>query len=48
MDENSSFQCFCGETVGVREELVEHNISAHEMVEDESRRAVDEKYPRMA
>lgn len=39
------YECFCGDTAGSREELIEHNVSAHGWNEGRSRRAVLEKYP---
>lgn len=39
------YQCFCGDSFQDRDELIQHNVASHEMSEDDSRRAVDEKYP---
>jgi hypothetical protein len=41
----ADFQCFCGESFGTRDLLVEHNVDVHGMQRDESQRAVDQKYP---
>lgn len=45
MDDTRSFECFCGDRFDSRDELIAHNVSQHEMGEDESRRKVLEKYP---
>jgi hypothetical protein len=39
------YQCFCGDSFGSRDELIEHNVDEHGMSRDESRRKVWEKYP---
>lgn len=44
----AEFQCFCGDAFESRDDLIQHNVSGHDMSEDESRRAVDEKYPMAA
>ena len=44
MDENS-FECFCGDTFGSLDDLIQHNVNEHDMSPDESRRKVMEKYP---
>lgn len=46
--ESSSFECFCGQQFDGREDLVQHNVENHDMNEQASREAVDEKYPRAA
>lgn len=42
------YECFCGEGFDARDDLVAHNVDVHDMNEEASRRAVDEKYPRAA
>ena len=41
----NDFECFCGDTFGSREELIQHNVDAHDMSQNESRQKVMEKYP---
>ena len=44
----NDYQCFCGDSFSSREDLIAHNIEAHDMNEGESRRSVLEKYPEQA
>ena len=39
------YECFCGEAFEHREDLIEHNVGAHDWNVGESRRAVMAKYP---
>lgn len=39
------FECFCGDRFETREGLIRHNVDAHQMEPEESRRSVLEKYP---
>ena len=39
------FECFCGDVLVSRDELIQHNVDAHEMDGAESRRRVLQKYP---
>jgi hypothetical protein len=41
----ADFECFCGESFGDREELIQHNVDQHQMTMDESRQKVLDKYP---
>jgi len=41
----AEFECFCGDMFGSREELIQHNVDAHDMSERESREKVMQKYP---
>ncbi|HVM45601.1 MAG TPA: hypothetical protein VM582_06665 [Candidatus Thermoplasmatota archaeon] len=41
----NSYECFCGDGFGTREDLIQHNVSRHGWNEGESRRKVLEKYP---
>lgn len=45
MDDTGSFECFCGDRFTSRDDLIQHNVSDHDMREEESRRKVLEKYP---
>lgn len=40
-----TFECYCGDTFESREELIDHNVSAHGWDEQGSRQKVMEKYP---
>jgi hypothetical protein len=42
---SQDFECFCGDRFSDRDQLIQHNVSLHDMAEDESRQKVMEKYP---
>lgn len=41
----ATYECFCGDSFELREELIDHNVTDHGWNVGESRRAVMEKYP---
>ncbi|HUR69158.1 MAG TPA: hypothetical protein VM370_07915 [Candidatus Thermoplasmatota archaeon] len=45
MPDDTTYECFCGDTFTSREELIDHNVQRHEMTQGDSRRAVFDKYP---